>query len=85
MVKYGLNFTKIENWVNQCLKVVSATFLLVCFLLCLNESTCETKKNVLFFLQKLFSWENQILEFYIFKYHDVIKCSSIKQVIHFTE
>ena len=31
------------------------------------------------------SRENQILEFYIFKFHDVIKCLNIKQQIHFTE
>ena len=31
------------------------------------------------------SRENQILEFYIFKFHDVIKCLNIKQEIHFTE
>ena len=37
------------------LKDVSATFLLVCFL-SLNESTCETKKNVLILLQKLLSF-----------------------------
>ena len=33
------------------LKVVSATFLLVCFL-SLKESTCETKKNVFYFTSK---------------------------------
>ena len=33
------------------LKVVSATFLLVCFV-CLKESTCETKKNVFYFALK---------------------------------
>ena len=33
------------------LKVVSAAFLLVCFL-CLNESTCETRKNVFYFTSK---------------------------------
>ena len=31
------------------------------------------------------SQENQILEFYIFKFHDVIKCLSMKQEIHFPE
>ena len=31
------------------------------------------------------SQENQILEFYILKFHDVIKCLIIKQEIHFTE
>ena len=39
------------------LKVVSATFLLVCFL-CLKESTCETRKNVFCFTSKaLFVFE----------------------------
>ena len=33
------------------LKVVSATFLLVCFV-CLKESTCETKKTVFYFTLK---------------------------------
>ena len=33
------------------LKVVSATFLLVCFV-CLKESTCETRKNVFYFTSK---------------------------------
>ena len=53
----------------------------------LNQSTCQIKKNVfLFHLETSFrSWENQILEFYIFKFHGVIKCLSIKQEIHFTE
>ena len=31
------------------------------------------------------SGENEILEFQIFKFHDVIKCLSIKQEIQFTE
>ena len=33
------------------LKVVSGTFLLVCFL-SLNESTCQTRKNVFYFTLK---------------------------------
>ena len=37
----------------QGLKVVSATFLLVCFL-CLNESTSETNKMFFIALRKLF-------------------------------
>ena len=32
-------------------KVVSATFLLVCFA-CLKEGTCETRKNVFYFTSK---------------------------------
>ena len=67
-------------------KVVSATFLLVCFL-SLNESTCQTRKNLFLFHFKssFHSTENQILEFQIFKFHDVIKSLSIKQEIYFTE
>ena len=52
----------------------------------LNGNTCQIKKNVFYFTSKpLFNLENQILEFYIFKFHGVIKCLSIKQEIHFTE
>ena len=46
------------------LKVVSATFVLVC---------------PSHFKHFFCSRKNQILEFYIFKFHDVIKCLSIKQ------
>ena len=35
------------------LKVVSATFLLVCFI-CLNERTCKTRKNVFYFTSRAF-------------------------------
>ena len=35
---------------NDTLKVVAATFLLVC-IVCLKESTCETRKNALFVLE----------------------------------
>ena len=35
----------------QSLKVVSATFLLVCFA-CLKEKTCETRKNIFYFTSK---------------------------------
>ena len=69
----------------KLVKVVSTTFVLVYFL-SINKSTCQTGKNVFFFHFKssFRSRENQILEFYIFKFHDVIKCLSIKQEIHFT-
>ena len=70
---------------HKLFKGVSTTFLLVYFL-DLNESTCQTRENVFFrFKSSVCSRENQILEFYIFKFHDVIKCLSIKQEIHFTE
>ena len=71
--------------IKGCLKVVCATFLLICFL-CLKESTCETRKNVFISLAKLFLFlRNQILTFQIFKCHEVIKCPSIKHEIHFIE
>ena len=37
--------------VKGCVKVVSPTFLLVCFV-CLKESTFETRKNVFYFTSK---------------------------------
>ena len=46
--------------------------------LSLNKSTCHFKSS-------FHSRENQILEICIFKFHDVIKCLSTKQKIHFTE
>ena len=45
--KCCLEYTNIKD----DLKVVSATFVLVCFLV-LNESTCQTKKNVFYFTSK---------------------------------
>ena len=40
----------------------------------------------LFHLESSFpSWDNQILNFRIFKCHDVVKCQSMKHETHFTE
>ena len=41
----------INSNINLILKVVSATFLLVCFV-CLKESTFETRKNAFYFTSK---------------------------------
>ena len=38
---------------SDTLKIVSATFLLVCFS-SLNENTCQTRKNVFYFISKAF-------------------------------
>ena len=65
------------------LKVVTLIFLLVCFV-SLKERTSETRKNIFTSFRKC-SWDNQILTFQIFKFHDVIKCSSLKQETNFTE
>ena len=52
---------------------MSAAFVLVCFLV-VNKNTCQTKKNVFYLNSKaLRSQENQILEFCVFKFHDIIK------------
>ena len=61
------------------LKVVSATCLIVCFA-CPQEGTCEIKKNVFYFTSKaLFSsGDNQILNFQMFKCHDLITCRRMK-------
>ena len=75
---YMIRFVAVEV---MKLKVVSATFLLV---LNLNDSTCQIRKNIFYFISKaLCSRENQILELYLLKFHDFIKCLSIKQEIHF--
>ena len=68
------------------LKVLSATFLLV-YIVCLKESTCETRKNVfLFHFESSFrSSDNQVLNFQIFKCHDVVKCLGKKYETHFNE
>ena len=64
------------------LKFVSATFLLFCFLIVLRNQ----EKCFLFHFKSSFPpQENQSLEFQMFKFHDVIKCQSIKKEIHFTE
>ena len=71
------------------LKVAPATFLLVVLYFCLRKSTRETSKNVFIFISKIpgsfCSWDNQILNFYLFKFHDVIKCLSMKHETHFIE
>ena len=83
MISVGGCYTGLVNM--GLLKVVPATFLLVCFL-SLKESTCETRTNVFVSLQKLFLFsKNQILEFLIFKFHGIMKCLSIKPQIHLSK
>ena len=48
---YDLTKVTVVTSYNQCLKVVSATFSLVCFL-SLKKSTCETRKNIFYFTSK---------------------------------
>ena len=67
------------------LKVVSATFLLVCFV-CLKASICETRKKIFIPLRKLFSFlRKSNFNFQVFKCHGIIKCLSMKHKPHFTE
>ena len=52
----------------------------------IGEHFGNKEKCFLFYFKSSFhSRENQILEFKIFNFHDVIKCLSIKQGTHFTE
>ena len=71
---FYLNFVKKIKC--ESLKVVSATFLLVCFLN-LKESTCETRKKKFISLQKLFSFSRKsnftILDFQISWRHQMLK------------
>ena len=66
------------------LKVVSTTVSLVCFV-CPTERTCETKKKcfLFHFESSLCFRDNQILNFQIFTYYNVIKCLSMKHETHF--
>ena len=43
----------------------------------------KEKCFLLHFQSSLHSWNNQILTFHVFKWHDVIKCLSMKHKIHF--
>ena len=46
-----VSFIMIYDVCRSCLKVMSAAFLLVCFA-CLKESTCKTRKSVIYFTPK---------------------------------
>ena len=51
-----------------------------------RERLPDQEKRFFFHFKSSFrSWENQVLKFYVHKFHDVTKCLSIKQEIHFTE
>ena len=51
-----------------------------------REHLWNKKKSFLFHFQSFFhSWDNQILNFRIFKCHEVIKCLSMKHKTHFIE
>ena len=57
-IDYHINTAKEKKELEQrqqqykeCFKVVSATFLLVCFVY-LKDSTCETRKSVFYFTSK---------------------------------
>ena len=67
------------------LAIVSTIFLLI-WLVYLTEHVWNKEKCFLFHFQSSFHyWDNQILNFLIFKCHDVIKCVSMKQETHFIE
>ena len=75
-----------DMWHEVGLKVVSATFLLVCFVRSKRKDLWNKEKCFLFHFESSFrSWNNQILNFQIFKCHYVIKCLSMKHEIHFIE
>ena len=51
-----------------------------------REHLWNKKKYFLFHLESSFhSWDHQILTFQIFKFHDVIKCRSMKHETHIIE
>ena len=76
---------RLNRFVCNALKVVSATFALVCFL-SLRKALVKLAKMLFISLRKLFSFSRK-LNFRIldFQIHDFIECLSIKQEIHFTK
>ena len=68
------NKTFASRVISLCLKVVSATFLLICFG-CIKESTLKTRKNIFYFTSKaLFVLE--IIKFKLSRYSDVMTSSN---------
>ena len=68
------------------LKVASATILLLSFLNGNEKNLSNQKKAFLFHFKSSFCfWGNEILEFYIFKFYNVIKCLNMKREINFAE
>ena len=64
-----------------CVRYIFAIFLFKCK----QEHLSDYEKCFLFHFKSSFrSRENEILEFYIFKFHGIVKYLSIKQEIHFT-
>ena len=78
------NFKTFQRYWLYTLKVMYASFLLVCFM-SKRENLWNKKKCFLFHFESSFHWDNQILNFQIFNCHDVIKCLSMKHKTHFIE
>ena len=71
-----------ERQLKGCVRYIFATL----FFKSKLEYLSNWERCFLFHFKSFFhSQENQILEFYILKFHDGIKCLSTKQEIHFTE
>ena len=74
------NFT---NWIiisyfKGCVRYIFASL----FYMSKREHLWNKEKYVLFhFESSARSWDNQLLTFWIFKYHDVIKCPSMKHIL----
>ena len=66
---------------------VCVRYIFASLFLCLKESICETRKKcfLFHFESSSHSWDNQLLTFLTFKYHDVIKCPNMKHETHITE
>ena len=67
------------------LKVLSATFLLVCFMSKRQHLQNKEKYFLFHFKSSFCSCDNQILIIHIFKCHDVIKCLGMKHKTYIDE
>ena len=74
----------VTNSMNMFLKVLLAIFLLFCFMF-KKEHFWNKGKCFLFHFESFFSsWDNKILNFQAFIWHDIIKCLSMKYKTYFT-
>ena len=77
------NLTLMKNTIHLALKKISANILKV---VSAKEDLWNKEKCFLFHFESSFlSWDNQILNFQIFKCHDVIKCLNMKHDTYFIE
>ena len=72
----------LQIFIKGCIRYIFA----ILFYMSKRENLWNKEKCFLFhFKSSLRSWDNQVLNFQVFKFHDVIICLSMKHKTNFTE